>query len=300
VPQQASDSLPGSVPAAPAAHVYPPEKQGWYAVGILAITTTFAILDQGILILLIQQIITDFQLTDTQASMLLGPAFAIAYIVVGVPLSPLIDRWVRKRLIAVAITVWSLATAACGLATSFTQLLFARMAVGAGEAINSPASFSLVADFFPRQRLPRAIYTLQLGSVAGNGLSMLLGGVIIYVIGFMGTPSLPLVGELRPWQAVLLAVGLPGVLIALLLLTIKEPPRQVYRTTVSRVPLWGALHYMGVHFAVYGPLFLGLTLGALDNGSRSWGAAFFERTHGWERAGWTGCRRAGWWMRPIA
>lgn len=284
MPQEATDSLPQGAPAASARHIYPPEKQGWYAVGILAVTTTFAMLDQGILSLLIQQIITDFRLTDTQASMLLGPAFAIAYIVVGVPVSPLIDRWVRKRLIAIAITVWSLATAACGLATNFTQLLYARMAVGAGEAVNSPASFSLVSDFFTRERLPRAIYTLQLGAVAGNGLSMLLGGVIIYVIGFMGTPHLPLVGELRPWQAVLVAVGLPGVLVAALLLTIKEPTRRIYRTPVSRVPLWGALQFMGLHFAVYGPLFLGLTLGALDNGSRSWGAAFFERTHGWSPA----------------
>lgn len=276
--------VPHGAPVAPARHVYPPEKQGWYAVGILALTTTFAMLDQGILSLLIQQIITDFRLTDTQASLLLGPAFAMAYMIVGVPISPLIDRWVRKRLIAIAITVWSLATAACGLAVNFSQLFYARMAVGAGEAVYGPASYSLVADFFSRQRLPRAIYTLQLGSVAGNGLSMLLGGVIIYIIGFMGTPSLPLVGELRPWQAVLMAVGLPGMLIALLLLTIKEPPRRIYRTPVSRVPLWGALKHMGLHFAVYGPLFLGLTVGALDNGSRAWGAAFFERTHGWSPA----------------
>jgi MFS family permease len=271
---------PPPAQAGPARHVYPPERQGWYAVGVLALTTTFAMLDQGILSLLIEDIIADFRLTDTQASLLLGPAFAVAYLVVGVPLSPLIDRWVRKRLIAIAITVWSLATAACGLAASFTQLFYARMAVGAGEAINSPASYSLVADFFPRERLPRAIYTLQLGSVAGNGLSMLLGGVIIYVIGFMGSPTLPLIGELRPWQAVLIAVGLPGVLIAGLLLTIREPPRRVYRTPVSPVPWWGALQHMGMHVGVYGPLFLALTLGALDNGSRSWGAAFFARTHG--------------------
>lgn len=279
MPQAATGPGEEAPPAA-----YPPERQGWYAVGVLALTTTFAMLDQGILNLLIQDIIVDFQLTDTQASLLLGPAFAMAYLLFGVPLSPLIDRSVRKRMIAAAITVWSLATAACGLASSFAQLFAARMAVGAGEAINSPASYSLVSDFFPRERLPRAIYALQLGSVAGNGLSLLLGGIIIYLIGFIGSPTLPLVGELRPWQAVLLAVGLPGLLIAALLLTIREPVRKAPSFPVSPVPFWGALQFMGRHAAIYGPLFLALTLGALDNGSRAWGAAFFQRTHGWSPA----------------
>ena len=278
MPLTAKDQ-PGS-----AATSYPPEREGWYAVGVLALTTTFAMLDQGILNLLIEDIITDFRLTDTQASLLLGPAFATAYLLVGVPISPLIDRLVRKRMIAIAITVWSLGTAACGLASSFTQLFAARTAVGAGEAVNSPASYSLVSDFFSRERLPRAIYTLQLGSVAGNGLSLLLGGVIIYIIGFIGTPHLPLLGEVRPWQAVLLAVGLPGLLIAGLLLTIREPPRKPASAPVSRIPLWGALKFMGQHAALYGPLFLALTLGSLDNGSRAWGAAFFARAHGWSPA----------------
>ncbi len=284
MPQVATDMIAEGASAAPARHVYPPEKQGWYAVGVLALTTTFAMLDQGILSLLIQQIIRDFRLSDTQASLLLGPAFAFVYVMVGVPLSPLIDRWVRKRLIAIAITVWSLATVACGLAASFTQLFTTRMVVGAGESVHSPASYSLVSDFFPRDRLPRAIYGLQIGSVAGNGLAMLLGGVMIYIIGFVGTPDLPLIGEMRPWQAVMLAVGLPGLLVALLILTIREPPRRLVRAPVSRVPVWGALQYIGLHFALYGPLFLGLTVGALDNGSRAWGAAFFERTHGWSPA----------------
>nr|WP_283773358.1 MFS transporter [Altererythrobacter sp. KTW20L] len=90
-------------------------------------TTTFAMLDQGILGLLIQQIIDDFQLTDTQASMLVGPAFAFVYVIVGLPVLPLIDRWRRTWIMSIGITVWSLATAACGLANSFVQLFVARM-----------------------------------------------------------------------------------------------------------------------------------------------------------------------------
>ncbi|WP_169053497.1 MFS transporter [Alteraurantiacibacter aquimixticola] len=265
-----------------AAQPYPPERQGWYAVGILALTTTFATLDQSILGLLIQQIIDDFSLTDTQASLLLGPAFAFVYALVGIPLSPLIDRWVRTRLLVIGVTVWSLATAACGLAMNFVQLLLMRMLVGAGEAVNSPSAYSILSDYFPREKLPKAVYGMQVGAVAGNGLALLLGGAMIYIIGSIGTPTLPFVGELRPWQTVLLAVGLPGLLIALLLTTLKEPPRRTFKAQVSQVPVLGAIRYMGLHLAVFGPLFIGLALGALDAGGRAWAAPFFQRTYGWE------------------
>jgi MFS family permease len=268
------------VPRAPSRE-YPPPHQAWYAVGMLALATTFAMLDQSILGLLIQQIIADFSLSDTQASVLLGPAFAFVYVLVGIPLSPLIDRWTRTRIIAIGISVWSLATAACGLANNFIQLFVARMVVGAGESVNGPTAYSIVSDYFSRDRLPKGIYGLQVGSAAGSGLALLLGGVMISLMAGMGTPTLPLVGEIRPWQAVMIAVGLPGVLVALLLLTVKEPPRRTFRADVSKVPIAGALKYMWLNFAVYGPLFIGLTLGSLDQGSRAWGAAFFERTYGW-------------------
>ena len=129
-----------------------------------ALATTFVMLDQGILGLLIQQIIVDFSLTDTQASLLLGPAFAFVYVIVGIPLSPLIDRWTRTRIIAIGITVWSLATTACGLATNFVQLFVARMVVGAGESVNGPTAYSIVSDYFSRDRLPEGIYGLQIGA----------------------------------------------------------------------------------------------------------------------------------------
>ncbi|KPL68251.1 hypothetical protein SZ64_09035 [Erythrobacter sp. SG61-1L] len=281
----ATNATGGAIASAPVATAaYPPTREGWYAVAILALTTTFALLDQGILGLLIQQIIADFSLTDTEASLLLGPAFVLFYVVLGVPLSTLIDRWKRTWIISIGIFVWSMATAACGIASNFVQLFVARFVVGAGEAVNGPAAYSIVADYFPRDKLPRAVATLQIGSVAGRGLSLLLGGGMIWLVASIGTPSLPLLGELRPWQVVFLGVGLPGVLVAFLLLTVKEPPRTAIRTEVSKVPLVGAISYLWRHFAIFGPMFIGLTLGSLDTGGRAWGAAFFERTYGWSPA----------------
>jgi len=263
---------------------FPPARQGWYAVSILAVTTTFALLDQGIIGLLIQQIKRDFTLTDTEAGLLLGPAFVIFYAFLGLPLSRFVDRSNRTIIISIGIFVWSIATAICGLASSFIHLFLARIMVGAGEAINGPASYSIVSDYFPRDKLPRAIATMQIGSVAGGGLSMLLGGAMIWIIATVGSPDLPLVGVLRPWQVVFIAVGLPGVLVSLLMLTVKEPPRHGLRMDREKVGFWKAMSYLGTHFAIFGPMFIGLTLGSLDGGGRAWGAAFFERTYGWSPA----------------
>jgi len=263
---------------------FPPARQGWYAVSILAVTTTFALLDQGIIGLLIQQIKRDFTLTDTEAGLLLGPAFVIFYAFLGLPLSRFVDRSNRTVIISIGIFVWSIATAICGLASSFIHLFLARIMVGAGEAINGPASYSIVSDYFPRDKLPRAIATMQIGSVAGGGLSMLLGGAMIWIIATVGSPDLPLVGVLRPWQVVFIAVGLPGVFVSLLMLTVREPPRHGLRMDREKVGFWKAMGYLGTHFAIFGPMFIGLTLGSLDGGGRAWGAAFFERTYGWSPA----------------
>jgi MFS family permease len=263
------------------AEAFPPPRQAWYTVGVLAVITTFALLDQNILGLLIQQIKADFQLSDSRAALLPGPTQAIFYALVAVPLSRFIDRWTRKWILMGGLIVWSLATAATGLAASFGQLFAARFFVGAGESFNGPTAYSITADCFPREKLPRAVSTLQIGSVAGSGLSLLAGGAVIWMVAHWGSPDLPVVGELRPWQVVLIGVGLPGLLVSLLVLTIKEPPRRNLRLATRKAGLRQTLRYLWLHFAVFGPMFIGLTLGSLDVGSRQWGAAFFERTYGW-------------------
>jgi MFS family permease len=174
-----------------------------------------------------------------------------------------------------------MATAACGFAANFIQLFLTRIVVGAGEAVNGPAAYSIVSDYFPRDKLPRAVATLQIGSAAGGGLSLLLGGLMIIIVAAIGTPELPIVGAMRPWQVVFIAVGLPGVLVSLLLRLVREPPRRGAGAMPAKVGFWRAMSYLWLHFALFGPLFIGLALGSLDMGSRAWGAAFFQRTYGW-------------------
>jgi MFS family permease len=185
---------------------------------------------------------------------------------------------------AVGVFVWSIATAVCGLAQNFLHLFLARIMVGAGEAINGPAAYSIVADCFPRDRLPRAIAAMKIGTVAGGGLSLVIGGSLIWIVSTIGNPQLPLLGTLRPWQVVFLVVGLPGVLVALLVWNVKEPARRGLRLGRPNIRFRDALGYLLARFPLYGPMFIGLALGSLDIGFRAWGAAFFERTYGWSPA----------------
>jgi len=268
----------------PGIAAFPPARQAWSTVAVLALVTTFAELDQNILGLLIQQIKTDFALSDTAAGLLLGPAFVIFYGCIGLPLARFVDRSTRTKIMAIGVFVWSVATAACGFAQNFAQLFAARIMVGAGEAINGPASYSIVADCFPRERLPRAIAAMKIGTVAGGGLSLLLGGSLIWIVAKIGNPALPLIGSLRPWQAVFIAVGLPGVLVALLMSSVREPVRRGLRMERPKIPLRDAFRYLSGRSPLYGPMFVGLALGSLDIGFRAWGAAFFERTYGWSPA----------------
>jgi len=269
-------------PLAPGANTaWPSPGRAYYTVFALALVVMFAEVDRGVMQLLIQPIKKDFHLSDSSIGLLLGIAFALFYAICGLPLSRFIDRSNRKRLLAVALAVWSVATCFCGLAQNFTQLFLARLFLGAGESVNGPATFSMISDSFPKERLPRAIALMQLGLTAGAALSMILGGVVIGML--MGTPDhhIPGVGVIRWWQLVFIAIGLPGLLVALLLaLTVKEPVRRGL-IDQDKVSMRRVIVYLWQHKDVYGPILGSAAISALGFGALSWSAAFFQRTYGW-------------------
>jgi len=185
------------------------------------------------------------------------------------------------------VAVWSTCTALCGLAQNFWQLALFRAGVGAGEAGVAPSISSMMADLFPPDRLPRAMSTMAFAFVCGNGAALLLGGLIIGAFTKIGTVSVPLLGELRPWQMTLILVGLPGVLASLLYFTVPEPKRRVRTEDVGKQTpsLLEVLRYLGKNARVYAPMFIGLALGTMAaSGTAAWTPAFFERTHGWTPA----------------
>src|SRR5882757_3141134 len=210
---------------------WPHRARGWYVTAILTVLYTLSFIDRQVLGLVLEPIRRHLALTDTQASLLAGSAFALFYVTLGLPLGQLADRANRRNLILAGVFLWSLMTAACGLASSFWQLFAARVGVGIGEAALSPAALSVISDYFPPERRARPLATYTLALAIGSGLAYLVGGSISAAIAGMPNFRIPFIGHVEAWQATFIAVGAPGILFALLVLTIREPLRRGVRTT---------------------------------------------------------------------
>jgi MFS family permease len=190
----------------------------------------------------------------------------------------------RRWLIFGCVTVWSLATALCGLALQFWQLLLAR--VGVGEAALNPSASSMITDLFPRERLTNAMAVYGLGATVGSGCAYFFGGVVVDMVARTQTLSFPLVGAVRSWQAVFLLIGVPGLLVALLIFTVPEPARRGRRKVAPNVSVWRA--YAGlIGFIRTRPRFFVCHYGAFAlaglvvTGSGAWYPAHMGRTFGW-------------------
>jgi MFS family permease len=269
-------------PLTPKVNVGSASRRGWYTVWILAIVSMLAQVDRGVIALLVQPMKRDLQLTDTQVSILVGFAFTFFYVMVGPPMSRVTDRSVRKMVIAGGLTVWSAATALCGLAQSFWALFFSRALVGGGESVNGPASLSIIADAIPRERLPRAFAILNAGVMGGMALSMVIGGVLIGLLAGVEPIPVPGIGVIRNWQLVFMVVGLPGLIVAaLIIFTVPEPPRKGGRKP-GGYPLKEVFRFVHSQRAIHYPLLGGILLMAIQTyGLAAWGPAFYERTYGW-------------------
>lgn len=195
----------------------------WGLVAALFFAYIISFVDRMIIGLLVDSIKADLNVTDTQVSLLQGLAFALFFTVAAIPLGRLIDRVHRPRAVSAGIATWSLMTIACGFASSFGGLFLARMGVGVGEAVLSPAAYSMISDSFERRRLGLAMGVFGLGSAVGAGLAFMIGGVVIALVANAGSLHTPLIGEVRSWQFAFIVAGLPGFLIAALFLLIRDP-----------------------------------------------------------------------------
>jgi MFS family permease len=259
---------------------WPSARVAWTAMIALALVRLSAQLDAGVMALLVEPIKKDLGLSDSAVAPLLGLAFTLFHLGLAVPMAVLADRWSRKTLLALGVTVWSLMTAACGLANSFTGLFWARVGVGAGESVNGPPTYSMIADLFPRERLARAISVMNLGSIGGRGLSLVIGAVVIQMLAHSELPTLPLIGRPRHWQAVFFLVGLPGLAIALTVYFLPEPVRRGLRGQSANVLT--VLRHIAANRRYFLPLFAAVMLGGMESGgSAQWRPSFFVRTYGW-------------------
>ena len=198
----------------------------WYVLGVLVLVYVLNFVDRQILSILTEDIKADLGLTDEQMGFLYGTAFAVFYALFGIPLGRLADMWIRKRLMAIGLAIWSAMTAFSGLAMGFGQLATARIGVGVGEAAASPTAFSILSDYFPKEKRATALAIYSGGLYIGGGISQFIGGAIAdnWNASFPG--GLDALGfNIVGWQAAFLAVGIPGLLVALWVATLREPIR---------------------------------------------------------------------------
>ncbi len=268
-------------PAAGDSTAWPSSRAAHYTVFMLAIAVAFAEIDRTAMQLLVAPIKQVFHLSDSSMGFLLGPAFALFYAACGIPTSRFIDRHNRKSILAGALALWSAASVFCGLAQGFVQLAIARLFLGAAESPNGPAIFSIISDTFPRKLLTRGIAFMQLGITLGTGFSLIMTAVLIAVLEKIPPMHIALIGTIRWWQLVFIAIGVPGLIAAAVLaLTVKEPARHG-AAVQTKVKMTEAIAYMGQHWKVFAPFMGSAAFGSLLLGSLAWTAAFYQRTYGW-------------------
>ena len=257
-----------------------------YALTALLLAYILSFIDRNVMAVLIGPIRADFAISDFQYSLLHGFAFSMFYIFLGLPIARLADRGSRKWVITIGVLFWSLMTCLCGITRSFSTLFIARAGVGIGEAALSPPAYSLLSDYFSEGNLPKAMAVYTLGISIGGGLAYIIGGGVYEYFTQHGALSLPLLGELRPWQSTFFIVGMPGFLLVLMLSLMAEPPRRgALPAEAQDYDVAEVKTHLRMHWQAYGSLIMGVALLAvLGYGTMAWYPEFLVRSHGMDRA----------------
>ena len=254
----------------------------YYLLGVLTVVSALNFADRSLLAILIEDVKSDLNLSDTQIGILTGLAFTTFYAVLGLPLGWLADKGNRIRLVSITTAVFSAATILCGMAANFVQLLMARIALAAGEAGTMPAANSLIADAFDRAERPRAMAIF------------VLGGALAFLIGFGGGGIL---NEVVGWRATFFIIGSPGLLASLVVfLTLREMRKRksvALRTLVDTSSLWNAASKL-MRIRSYRNLCAAFTIsGTFSVSVGLWQPAFFLRTYD------VGTAELGLWLAVI-
>lgn len=254
------------------------QMRNWYVVALLCALAVMSYLDRYIIALLADPIIAEFGISTTDVGLLIGLGFGLVYAIAGVPLAHWLDSGTRVRIVAFGVLLWSLCTASSGLAPDYPTLLASRVGVAIGEAVLVPATISLIGDLFePSKRtLPIAIF-MGTASLMGSG-AFIIGG-LTYELANQLAPSFGVEG----WRLTMIMVGLPGLLLAaILLVTVHEPERGVQESTEAHdASIAAVARHLSNHARYYAPYFLALGISAIGTYSLiSWATSMLARSYG--------------------
>jgi MFS family permease len=292
---------PGARTGAVAEREWPSTGAAYWALTVIVLATFLTFFDAVTFGMLAERIKHDFGLSDSQLGFLAGPASIVCYLFVGIPLARLADIYPRRYVLAGGAAAIGLIISLGGLAQTFTQFVGSRVFLAAVGSAHAPSSYSLLADAFPPKKLTRAFALLQFGFIGGTVLGPLIGGTLVVMSASWAPTVLSTVlGPLtiRGWQWILIVMGLPGLLVGLLFLTVKEPARLAPAPDAPHVPADAGLGrrvltFMGLDALrainakprVYYPLFGALALSAVEVfGLQFWRVPFMVRTFGWDEA----------------
>jgi predicted MFS family arabinose efflux permease len=240
----------------------------WRALFLIALICMINSLDRAVMVVVIEPIKHEFHLRDSQIGLLTGLAFGASYAVFAIPLGALADRVNRRNLLACLLALWSLATVACGLARNFVTLLAARMVVGAAESGGAPASNSMISDLFPPERRATAMAIYFMAPALGAASAFLVGGAVAQAYG---------------WRAVLLLAGVPGLLLAAILVRVMRHPERG-ATEAAATPgdgsILGGLRQLFSNPTLVCSIFAYTLAAAITTGFSSWFPSLLIREHG--------------------
>ncbi len=248
----------------------------WWTAVVGAIFNGLSLLDRTVIAVVLPEIRADLHLTAFQISAVQGISFVMFYSVMGLFIGGLVDRYSRRWIMWGSITIWSLATAAHGLVATYRGLFAARLAVGFGEASISPAGHSMLALNFPRDRLATPLSLFVAAGMGGTGLAYFLGGELLTYFQHASLPA-PFAG-LSPWRQVMVAIGLPGLLIALLAFTMNDP-RDAKPIAKDELASWSEYFtFLNSHRQLFGGLMLGYAFISIVNTATTFWAPTYART----------------------
>lgn len=249
--------------------------RAWSAVLILCIAQVVSTVDRGMLALVVDPVRRDLAIGEVDIALLQGFAFAVFYVSVGLPLGYVADRVNRRRLLFGGILVWSAGTIACGLAQTFVQMFLARLVIGVGEAVLGPCAVGMIGEMFAPDRRGRPMALYVLGSMVAYGLGSMATGAVLQAGAAGGFAGWPMIADLAPWRIAFVLMGLAGLPVALLLLSIAQTRRAKGAQPLS-LPFADMAARRGALLPLYGAVAL-FAMGAAA--ASGWGAALLGRAY---------------------
>lgn len=257
----------------------------WAPIVVLLALYTISFVDRTILTMLVPSIQKDLRIGDFQASLLLGPAFSIFYVVCGLPMGKAVDTYPRKLVVLFGVVTWSLATVFSGFATTFVALLLLRMGLGLGESVLSPAAHAVIGERFPKRRLSTAMSVFSIGSAIGAGLAVALGGLLAQLLDEHGKAAFSMLHGFKSWQLVMLAIGFATILLSPLALLVPRSRLHEDKHVDVALDHIGLLALVKKDWVLYvvGPVGFAF-INSITSAYTAWGPTFMMRTYEWSPA----------------